>query len=82
VFFHAPWCVECRAFKAAIQSGTIPQGTQILEADYGSSIDLKKQYGVTLQSTFVRVNSSGELQKKWSGYGKDKSLVAVLENLK
>lgn len=81
VFFHAPWCVECRAFKEAIQSDTIPAGTQILEADYDSSTELKKQYGVTLQSTFVRINSAGELQSKWSGYGKDKTLAAVLENL-
>lgn len=82
VFFYAPWCPECRAFKQAINSGEIPAGTQILEADYDSSTSLKKQYGVTLQSTFVRVDTDGSLQKKWVGYGKDKSLSTVLDNLR
>ena len=81
VFFFAPWCPECRAFKEAINSGNIPEGVQILEADFDSSTDLKKQYGVTLQSTFVRVDDSGELQKKWVGYGRDKSLQNVLNNV-
>ncbi|MBP9738960.1 thioredoxin family protein [Candidatus Saccharibacteria bacterium] len=81
VFFYAPWCPECRAFKQAITDGQIPDGVQVLEADFDSSTDLKKKYGVTLQSTFVRVNTSGDLQQKWVGYGKDKSLSSVLENV-
>ncbi len=81
VFFYAPWCPECRSFKKAITDGQIPDGVQVLEADFDSSTDLKKKYGVTLQSTFVRVNTAGELQKKWVGYGKDKSLTSVLENV-
>lgn len=81
IFFYAPWCPECRAFKEAIQAETIPDGTQILETDFDSSTDLKKKYGITLQSTFVRVNNNGEMKSKWVGYGKDKSLNTVLENL-
>lgn len=81
VFFYAPWCPECRAFKQAIESGPLPDGVQILEADFDSSTDLKEQYGVTLQTTFVRVNTAGELQKKWAGYGQDKSLANVLDNI-
>lgn len=82
VFFFAPWCPECQAFKKSLNNGPLPEGVQVLETDYDSSTDLKKQYGVTLQSTFVRVNTSGDLQNKWVGYGKDKSLTTVLENLK
>lgn len=82
VFFYAPWCPECRAFKKAITENSIPDGVQILEADFDGSTDLKKRYGVTLQSTFVRVDGGGELQKKWVGYGRDKSLTLVLESVK
>lgn len=82
VFFFAPWCPECQAFKKSLDNGPLPQGVQVLETDYDSSTDLKKQYEVTIQSTFVRVNTSGDLQKKWVGYGKDKSSTTVLENLK
>ncbi|MCA9309339.1 thioredoxin family protein [Candidatus Saccharibacteria bacterium] len=81
VFFYAPWCPECRAFKQAIEGGPLPDGVQILETDFDSSSKLKEKYGVTLQSTFVRVNTSGDLQKKWVGYGQDKSLANVLDNV-
>lgn len=81
LFFHAGWCPECRSFKQAITNGEIPGGTQVLEVNYDTSADLKKQHGVTLQSTFVKVDSSGKQISKWVGYGKDKSLQAVLNNL-
>lgn len=81
LFFHASWCPECRAFEAAINSSTIPAGTQILKVDYDNSTELKQKYGVTLQSTFVSVDSNGELVSKWVGYGKDKSVDAILENI-
>lgn len=81
VFFYAPWCPECRAYKQSIQADKIPEGVQFLEADFDGSTELKKRYGVTLQTTFVRVNTTGELQKKWVGYGEEKSLNAVLENV-
>lgn len=81
LFFHAAWCPECRSFKKAINEAEIPNGTQVLEVNYDSASDLKKQYGVTLQSTFVKVDSSGNQQSKWVGYGKDKSLQVILQNL-
>lgn len=81
VFFFAPWCPECRAFKEAINAASIPDGVQVLEADFDSSTELKSKYGVTLQSTFVKVSDSGAQQAKYVGYGKDKSLNSVLSNL-
>ena len=81
LFFHAVWCPECRAFETAINGSTIPAGIQILKVDYDNSTELKQKYGVTLQSTFVSVDSNGELVSKWVGYGKDKSVDAILENI-
>ena len=81
LFFHATWCPECRAFKQAINSEVIPANTQVLEVDYDKASDLKKQHGVTLQSTFVKVDQTGKQLAKWVGYGKDKSLQTVLSNL-
>lgn len=80
LFFHAPWCPECRGFEEAIKSGEVPDGAQILKVDYDSATDLRKQHEVTIQSTFVRVDPAGERVKLWSGYGKDKSVDAILEN--
>lgn len=81
IFFHAPWCPECRAFESAIQDSTIPDGVQILKVDYDSATELREQYGVTLQSTFVSVSPDGALLSKWVGYGQDKSVEAILSNL-
>ncbi|MGH3350975.1 MAG: thioredoxin family protein [Nocardioides sp.] len=82
LFFHAPWCVECRGFEEAIKAGEVPEGAQILKVDYDSATDLRKKHEVTIQSTFVRVDPDGERVKLWSGYGQDKSVDAILENTK
>lgn len=82
LFFYASWCPECRGFKQNLKDANIPENTQILEVNYDKSDELKKQYSVTLQSTFVNISSSGAEKSKWVGYGKDKSLETVLENLK
>lgn len=80
LFFHADWCPECRVFEQAIKAEAIPDGIQILEVDYDTNQDLRQQYEVTLQTTFVKVNQAGERQSLWVGYGRDKSLDIVLEN--
>lgn len=80
LFFYAPWCPECRGFEKAIKSSEVPPGTQILKVDYDSSTELKKKYGVTIQTTFVRVDDNGEKIKLWTGYGKEKSINLILEN--
>ncbi len=80
LFFHASWCVECRGFEMAINSKGVPDDVQILKIDYDSSQDLRQRYGVTIQSTFVRVDKNGDKQKSWTGYGKEKTVDAILEN--
>ncbi len=82
IFFYAPWCPECRSYEQAIKGSNLPDGVQILKADYDSSVDLKKKYGVTIQTSFASVNQSGGKQKLWSGYGQTKSIEAILENTK
>lgn len=82
LFFHAPWCVECRGFEKAITSESLPSGVQILKVDYDSNQALRQKYSVTIQSSFVRVDSSGTLVKRWNGYGKEKSVTVILDNTK
>lgn len=81
VFFHASWCPECRAFDEALANSTIPDGVQVLKVDYDSSTDLRQKYGVTIQSTFVSIDPSGNEVSKWVGYGKEKTIDAVLSNI-
>ncbi len=69
LFFKADWCPSCRAVDADIKANlsAIPSSTHILSVDYDKYADLKKQYGVTYQHTFVQVDASGMQLKKWSG---------------
>jgi thiol-disulfide isomerase/thioredoxin len=80
LFFYAAWCPECRAYDKVINEESLPDGVQILRVTYDDSQDLRQKYGVTIQSTFVRVDSTGGKQVLWNGYGKDKSVSTILEN--
>lgn len=79
LFFHAPWCPQCRSLEASIQKGTIPNGITIFKVDYDSNQALRKKYGVTIQTTIVRVNDAGELVEKYVAYD-EPTLAAVLKN--
>ena len=70
LFFHASWCPTCRATDKDINANMDDlkkSGVQILKVDYDSSTDLKKQYGVTSQHTFVKVDSEGKQLAKTTG---------------
>jgi thioredoxin 1 len=69
LFFHASWCPSCRSTDADIAKNLsgIPSGVTILKTDYDKEVALKQKYGVTMQHTFVEVDSSGNMIQKWSG---------------
>jgi thiol-disulfide isomerase/thioredoxin len=67
LFFHAPWCPDCRATDAALTGAAVPDGLTVVKVDYDSMTELKKQYGITQQHTFVQVDGAGALVKKWTG---------------
>lgn len=81
LFFHASWCPECRAFEQSIEAGPIPDGVQILKVDYDTSDELKRRYGVTIQTTFVKVDTDGEQLSSWVGYHQDRSIETILDEL-
>lgn len=59
LFFHAPWCPQCRALEADILASGVPEGITVLKVDYDANQDLRQQYGVTLQTTVVALDESG-----------------------
>jgi thiol-disulfide isomerase/thioredoxin len=69
LFFAASWCSTCRRTRANIEAdlGGIPPGLVIVVVDYDSAGDLRRQYSVTVQHTFVQIDADGEPLKKWSG---------------
>jgi thiol-disulfide isomerase/thioredoxin len=69
LFFNALWCSTCKQardnFEASLSE--IPKDLTIVLVDFDDSIELRKKYGVTIQHTFVEIDSAGEALGKWSG---------------
>jgi len=65
VFFHAPWCSTCNYFEGQIEEQGVPDNVTILKVDYDSETELKKKYGVNIQSTFVQLDANGAVVKTW-----------------
>ncbi len=60
LFFHASWCSQCQALEDDIEASGVPEGVTIFKVDYDSNQDLRQKYGVTLQTTMVKVDDDGE----------------------
>lgn len=59
LFFHAPWCPQCRSVEAGIKQDGVPDGWTIIKVDYDSNQALRQKYGVKIQTTFVKIDGSG-----------------------
>lgn len=80
LYFHAPWCPQCRDLDASIKKGPIPQNVTIFKTDFDTSQELRKKYGVAQQTTVVLVDSNGSQLKKFVAYD-EPSLNTVVNNL-
>lgn len=80
LFFHAQWCPQCRALEADIKQTSLPSGVTVFKVDYDTSQSLRQKYGVTLQTTVVKVDSAGNGVSKFVAYD-DPSWRAVSNNL-
>jgi len=69
LFFHANWCPTCVAIHKDIEANlkNIPTDLTILKTSFDEEKELKELYGVTAQYTFVQVDNTGKLIKKWRG---------------
>ncbi|MFV0374093.1 thioredoxin family protein [Microbacterium sp.] len=68
-FFHADWCPSCRSTDQSLQTDGVPDGLTVVKVDFDTETDLKKQYGITQQHTFVQVAPDGAALATWSGSG-------------
>lgn len=78
LFFHAPWCPQCRSVEEDILAQGVPAGVTIVKVDYDSNQALRQQYGVTLQTTFVEVDAAGSPLQSHIAYD-DPHLDAVID---
>jgi len=73
LFFYASWCPMCRPTDAefTLEQDNIPLDVALFRTDYDHETELKAQYGVTYQHTFVYVDSNGKAISTWNGGGLD-----------
>jgi thioredoxin 1 len=76
LFFHASWCPDCRATEAAIDESGVPDGLTVVKVDFDSETELRRQYGVTQQHTFVQVDADGAEIRKWTGSADGEAILA------
>ena len=69
LFFHAAWCPTCKEADKNLTGdpASIPAGTTVVKTDFDTATELRQQYGVTVQHTFVQVDATGGQLAKWSG---------------
>lgn len=67
LFFHADWCPSCQETQASLEADGVPDGLTVVKVDFDNATDLRQEYGVTLQHTFVHVDADGQALKTWTG---------------
>lgn len=61
IFFYASWCPDCVNLEKQIMQNieNLPKEAIILKANYDTEIKLKRDYGITVQSTVVVIDKNG-----------------------
>lgn len=68
LFFHASWCPKCRALEKSIYDDGLPKGVTVYKVDYDTNQELRQRYGVTIQTTFVRIDRDGNKLASFVAY--------------
>lgn len=76
------WCPSCQAadkdFRANFDK--VPKDVTILKVDYDHDSAMKQKYGITVQDTFIQVDSQGEEIIRWNSGGQ--GVQALLASVK
>lgn len=78
LFFHATWCPSCKSANNAFEEIDNTIGLDVVKVDYDIYGDLKSQYSVTSQHTFVLVDWEWNMLKRWYG---SRNYADILEEL-
>jgi thioredoxin 1 len=80
LFFAADWCPYCQADLTDINAnGSRLKDITVVVLDYDKERAVKKQFGVTVQDTFVQIDAQGKKLAAWNGGGVDGILQRVVK---
>lgn len=68
LFFHAPWCGQCRQLESDILAEGVPDGVTVIKVDWDTHQDLEQRYGVPMRTTFVELDADGEVVQRLNAY--------------
>ena len=83
LFFAAlAWCPSCQAADKDIKANfsKVPEDITILRVDYDTAKEMKKKFAITMQDTFVQVDSQGKEITRWNSGGQ--GVQSLLANAK
>jgi thiol-disulfide isomerase/thioredoxin len=70
LFFAADWCPFCQAdLKDINANGSTLKDITIVVLDFDKEKVVKRQFGVTVQDTFVQIDAKGAKLVAWNGGG-------------
>lgn len=71
IYFNADWCPTCQATMTQFRARwpEVQPGIVLVLADYDKDTELKSQFGVTYQNTYVQVGADGAKLQIWNGGG-------------
>jgi len=76
LFFNASWCPTCTATVKSLETEGTPAGLTVVSVDFDAATDLRQQYGVTVQHTFVQVDEQGNELTKFTGAASGEAIAA------
>jgi thiol-disulfide isomerase/thioredoxin len=79
LFFAADWSPTCQAALDDINAnGSRLKDIAVVVVDYDKARELKSQYRVTVQHTFVQIDADGGKLAAWNGGGVDMIVKSVV----
>ncbi|MEK9159277.1 MAG: thioredoxin domain-containing protein [Patescibacteria group bacterium] len=63
LFFHAKWCGECKSLEKELTGNlsSYPEDIIILKTDYDTETNLRNEFDVKVQTTFVIFDAQGNV---------------------
>ncbi len=81
-FAALAWCPSCQAsdrdFKAHFDK--VPKDVTIMKINYDTAKELKQKYAITMQDTFIQIDSKGSEIIRWNSGGQGTD--ALIANLR